>query len=497
MVATSIRGLLLLAVAASAGPLEAAQEPHDPGCLHMPIMHMSKAEQYQKRAVKVPFDQRFDVGYYTKLSFGSPAQEALVHLDTGSFELWINPTCSNLDGAGEQAFCRAGGSYDPGLSTTVQRLGTKNTLRYGIGSANITYVKDTVGIPGTNLSVRSAQFGVATSTETQNAGILGIGHGIGQAIGYRNFIDELKAQNVTKTRAFSVALGGKDEKQGTVVFGGVDTSKFAGGLARLPIIPAAKSPDGVRRYWVQMSSISLRPPSGRNKTYPGTNMSVFLDTGSTLTLLPEALVKSVAADFGSTQQDSGGYWPVDCSLVGINGTMDFAFDGVTIKVPYKELIRQFGNSCVLGLSSHNSFTLLGDTFMRSAYFVFDQDTDSVWMTQYTNCGSTPAALASVSSLGTLQGACQLKQGSVSAVTSGSAAPSTTATPKSPTGGGSGGGGNNGGGGATGSPAAASPSPSASDSKLRNAGGRAVEVPTVSSAVIASVLTIFATLHLAL
>lgn len=497
MAATSIRGLLLLAVAAAAGPLEAAQEPHDPGCLHMPIMHMSKAEQYQKRAVKVPFDQRFDVGYYTKLSFGTPAQEALVHLDTGSFELWINPTCNNLDGAGEQQFCRAGGSYDPAQSTTVQRLGTTNTLRYGIGSANISYVKDTVGIPGTNMSVRSAQFGVATSSETQNAGILGIGHGVGQAIGYRNFIDELKAQNVTKTRAFSVALGGKDEKQGTVVFGGVDTSKFAGGLARLPIIPAAQSPDGVRRYWVNMSSISLHPPSGRNKTYPGTNMPVFLDTGSTLTLLPEALVKSVASDFGSMQQDAGGYWPVDCSLVGINGTMDFAFDGVTIKVPYKELIRQFGNSCVLGLSSHSSFTLLGDTFMRSAYFVFDQDSDCVWMTQYTNCGSAPAALASVASLRTLQGACPLKQGSVSAVTAGTAgaaAPSTTASPKAP--GAGGGSGSNGGGGAKGSPPPGA-SASAPDSKLKNAGGRAMQVPAISSAVVTLVLTTLAALHLAL
>ncbi|KAI6374048.1 hypothetical protein MCOR25_003281 [Pyricularia grisea] len=486
MATTSLRGLLLLAVAAAAGSLEAAQEPHDPGCLHMPIIHMSKAEQYQKRAVKVPFDQRFDVGYYTKLAFGTPGQEALVHLDTGSFELWIDPTCNNLDGASEQEFCRAGGTYDPAQSTTVQKLGTTNTLRYGIGSANISYVKDTVGIPGTNMSIKNAQFGVATSSETQNAGILGIGHGVGQTIGYRNFIDELKAQNVTKTRAFTVALGGKDEKQGTVVFGGVDTSKFAGGLAKLPIIPAAKSPDGVRRYWIQMSSVSLNPPSGRNKTYSNSSMPVFLDTGSTLTLLPEALVKSVASDFGSKQQDSSGYWPVDCSLVSINGTMDFAFDGVTIKVPYKELIRQFGNSCVLGLSSHSSFTLLGDTFMRSGYFVFDQDADAIWMTQYTNCGSTPAALVSSSSLETLQGACQPKQGSVAAVTAGAAAPSTTGTPKSTSGVG-----------ANGSSNPASPSTSAKDSNLKNAGGRAIEVPTISSAVVTSVLAIFAVLHLAL
>lgn len=496
MVAISLGRVLLLAAAAAAAStdlLDSIQTPPDHmGCLHMPIVHLSKAEQYAKRAVKVPFDQRFDVGYYTKLAFGTPPQEALVHLDTGSFELWVNPTCSNLDGAGERAFCVQGGNFNTNLSTTVERLGKVNTLRYGIGAANISYVKDTIGIPGTTMAVKRAQFGVATSTDTQNAGILGIGHGIGQAIGYRNFLDELVAQNITTTRAFSVALGAKEEKQGTVVFGGVDTSKFAGGLARLPIIPAAQSPDGVRRYWVQMSSISLNPPTaGRNKTYPGTSMPVFLDTGSTLTLLPEALVKSVAADFGSTQQDSGGYWPVDCSLVSVNGTMDFAFNGVTIKVPYRELIRQFGDSCVLGLSSHSGFTLLGDTFMRSAYFVFDQDSDCIWMTQYSNCGSTPAALASVESLRTLQGACQLQQGSVTNIASGPPSPSTTATSRSgnasPSTAGT----------AGGTPPASAPTAAAPDASLRSGGGRTAGKPTMSGLVAGSLLSLFAASYIAL
>lgn len=37
--------------------------------------------------------------------------------------------------------------------------------------------------------------------------------------------------------------------------------------------------------------------------------------------------------------------------------------------------------------------------------VFDLDNNIIWMTQYINCGSTPAALASPSTLSTLQGQC--------------------------------------------------------------------------------------------
>lgn len=214
------------------------------------------------------------------------------------------------------------------------------------------------------------QFGVATSTVEEFSGIMGIGYGQGIATRYKNFIDELRAQNATKVKAFTVALGSKDEQEGVIVFGGVDTSKFAGSLAKLPIIPAEDSPDQVPRYWVQMSSLSLSPPSGRTQTYAGSNIPVFLDTGATMTLLPADLARAVAADFGSPGADANGFYEVGCDLEDLAGTLDFAFAGTTVKVPYRELVRRVaGNppTCFLGISPSDSFTLLGDTFMRSAY----------------------------------------------------------------------------------------------------------------------------------
>lgn len=199
---------------------------------------------------------------------------------------------------------------------------------------------------------------------------MGIGYGKGIATRYNNFIDELSAQNATKVKAFTVALGGKDEEEGIVVFGGVDTSRFSGSLTRLPIIPAAQSPDGVPRYWVQMESLTLNPPSGKTRLYRGSNIPAFFDTGATQTLLPADLADTIARDFGGGTADSEGFYEIGCDLQDIEGTLDFAFDGLTIKVPYPEMMRVVESDpprCFLGISPSTNFTLLGDTFMRSVY----------------------------------------------------------------------------------------------------------------------------------
>ncbi|KKY30424.1 putative eukaryotic aspartyl protease [Diaporthe ampelina] len=362
---------------------------------------------------EVQLANRSDVAYYAQLNIGSPAQPVYVQLDTGSFELWVNPTCTTLDPS-DQEFCNAVGFYNATKSSTAVNLQSNKTLNYGIGSANITYFKDSIALPGAASAMSAVQFGVATSSRSQFSGILGIGYGLGLTTRYPNFVDELASQNQTKVKAYSVALGSKDEGEGTIVFGGVDTSKFAGRLATLPIVPAADSPDGVPRYWISMNNMSVTPPSGSRKMYPNSSMDVFLDTGSTLTLLPQSICDQLGADFGSSGLDESGFYPVDCSLADLSGTVDFDFDGVQIKVPYNEFIRQssgsFGQeSCVLGITPSESFTLLGDTFMRSAYAVFDLETNAIHMQQYTNCGSTPAAIASAADLTTLEGKCSTQR----------------------------------------------------------------------------------------
>lgn len=302
------------------------------------------------------------------VNIGTPPQTVYAQIDTGSFELWVNPDCSNVDSS-DSRFCQAIGVYNPRTSSSSATTDESAMLRYGIGSANVSYFKDNIALPG-GPTMKAVQFGVASASADEFSGILGIGAGDGFNTDYPNFIDELAAQGVTQTKAFSLALGSKAEEEGVIIFGGVDTAKFQGKLATLPIVPANESPDGVARYWVKMNSIGMTPPQGKATTFGNTDLTVFLDSGSTLTLLPEQVVQEIATGLGTSGMDTTGYYRIDCDLANQKGTVDFAFDGVTISVPYSEVVRQVSASppqCYLGMMGSTEFALLGDTFLRSAY----------------------------------------------------------------------------------------------------------------------------------
>ncbi|KAL7809414.1 aspartic peptidase domain-containing protein [Trichoderma aethiopicum] len=383
------------------------------GTYTLPIIH-ARRPKLSSRAIEIQVENRSDVSYYAQLNIGTPPQTVYAQIDTGSFELWVNPNCSNVQSA-DQRFCRAIGFYDPSSSSTADVTSQSARLRYGIGSADVTYVHDTITLPGSSRGMKAVQFGVADTSVDEFSGILGLGAGNGINTQYPNFVDELAAQGVTATKAFSLALGSKAEEEGVLIFGGVDTAKFSGKLAHLPIVPADDSPDGVARYWVKMKSISLTPPpsgtSDNNKdvvAFPQTNMTVFLDSGSTLTLLPPALVRQIASALGSTRTDESGFFVVDCALAGQDGTLDFEFDGVTIRVPYAEMIRQVSTlppHCYLGMMGSTQFALLGDTFLRSAYAVFDLTSNVVHLAPYANCGTNIKSITSTSSLSNLVGTC--------------------------------------------------------------------------------------------
>ncbi|XDG00430.1 hypothetical protein ABKA04_000045 [Annulohypoxylon sp. FPYF3050] len=380
----------------------------------LPVVHSTNKKVFSdfgdRRAITtVPLANRSDVAYYAQLDIGTPAQQVYVQLDTGSFELWVNPDCSDLQGSADIKFCQAVGHYTPASSSSATQIAGTKTLRYGIGSAQVQYVSDDIALAGTNSKLKGVQFGVAMDTVDEFAGILGIGHGVNVTINYKNFIDELAAQGVTGTKAFSLALGSKDEQEGVVIFGGLDTGKFTGTLQTLPIIPASQSPDKVPRYWVNMTSLSLTPPSGQNKVYENTTMAVFLDSGATLTLLPTDLANSIAADFGASATDANGFYPVDCSLNDLQGSLNFAFNGVMIKVPYNELVRElatsFGTQCFLGISPSDDFALLGDTMLRSAYAVFDQTNNAIHLAQYVNCGTNEMEITPTTNMTAIKGDC--------------------------------------------------------------------------------------------
>ena len=169
----------------------------------------------------------------------------------------------------------------------------------------------------------------------------------------------------------------------------MDTKKFSGKLAKLPLLPP-QPPESVHRYWLDLDSIAITQ-GGKSRAYPDSGTPLVLDSGSSLSYLPTRIVKSMASDLGGRLHPEIGLYLVPCSQVSKTNSFDFAFSGNKFSVPFSEFIWKVdGDHCVLGAApvdpSSGVTALLGDTFMRSAYVVFDQTSEALFMAPYVNCG---------------------------------------------------------------------------------------------------------------
>lgn len=129
----------------------------------------------------------------------------------------------------------------------------------------------------------------------------------------------------------------------------------------------------------------MQTPGSRSKTRrdtapisdPSLPLRVVIDSGTTLSLLPESVVTALAAQFPGAAADGNGGYTVPCDLRNeTDGRVDFAFagdggdgNGVTISVGYADFIWEGGDQCVLGAWYNGDIGvwILGDTFLRGAY----------------------------------------------------------------------------------------------------------------------------------
>lgn len=212
---------------------------------------------------------------------------------------------------------------------------------------------------------------------------------------YPTVLDTMYDQGQINLKAFSVYLDSKDAKAGTIIFGGIDEAKYTGELVQIAMAPRVTSADRpiYDSLAIYLTSINLaNGTQGTALTPEGMVEHVSLDTGASLSHIPvEAATKLYDAlgAFDDTKESGGetdDVW-IDCSWLESSTTIDFGFsDGQNsahIRVPIKEVVwtsTEFygerrtvkGLSCMLGIKpSIQGASLLGDTFLRSAYVVYD------------------------------------------------------------------------------------------------------------------------------
>lgn len=337
--------------------------------------------------------------YFANASLGTPAQDFRLHIDTGSSDLWVNSANSNLCMQGGNQ-CGDSGTYNANQSSTYKYVNSVFNISYVDGSgASGDYATDTFRFGGKTL--QDMQFGigyVSSSTE----GILGIGYPINEvAVGragldaYPNLPAKLVDTGAINSKAYSLWLNDLDASTGSILFGGVDTDKYEGQLQTLPIVAERGE---YAEFIVVLTGMGQNGNDG--SLFKDENVPVLLDSGSSLMYLPDQVANALYQAYDAQYDASQGAAFVNCNLANKKGSVDFNFSGVKISVPLNELVILAAVSrgrsiCIFGVGpAGDSLAVLGDTFLRSAYVVYDLDNNQISLAQ-TNFNATSSNIQEI------------------------------------------------------------------------------------------------------
>ncbi|RDW77435.1 hypothetical protein BP6252_05488 [Coleophoma cylindrospora] len=417
---TSLLSLTVLCGAATAGVVTMNIE-RNPASSGVSRRHPSKRDAITESLV----NNITGGSYMASVSVGTPAQKLYLAIDTGSSDVWLlSKTADLCTSAADQAYygsCET--TFNAAKSSTfkvVEENGFDITYADQSGASG-DYVTDDFTVGGA--TVRNLEMGIAYNS-TVTTGLMGIGYDTNEAANsiYPNIIDDMVSQGLISAKAYSLYLDDLQSSTGSIIFGGLDSDKYHGSLVELPVA-AEHLRNGSQIYAafaVALTSLSVTSSNGSTVELDngGVAEAVILDSGTTLTYLPDYLAASLFFEIGAYDDtaNSGNVY-VDCNMRTKNSSMtiDYGFggasSGATVKVSISELIFDLNgifslypdtrlpsnlpfsqsDTCALGIQSGGGTNLLGDTFLRSAYVVYDLDNDKVAIAQ-TNFNSTTSSI---------------------------------------------------------------------------------------------------------
>ncbi|KAK2604580.1 hypothetical protein N8I77_007497 [Diaporthe amygdali] len=371
------------------------------------VTNPHKRDQLRRRGTVTANLDNEETLYFINATLGTPAQSLRLHLDTGSSDLWVNTASSALCTQTSQP-CAFAGTYDANSSSTYEYVGSWFNISYVDGSgASGDYVTDTMSIGGTTVS--DFQFGIGY-TSSSSQGILGVGYAVNevqvgraQLSAYDNLPAKMKSEGKITSNAYSLWLNDLDASTGQILFGGVDTDQFQGELQTLPIQAEGSV---YAEFLITLTGVSF---SGETIAEDQA-LAVLLDSGSSLTYLPNSMVETIY-DRVSAQYDSNeGAAYIACSKANDNATLDFTFSSPVISVEMNELVLDLvtasgkrprfsdgTEACLFGIAPAGSSSMvLGDTFLRSAYVVYDLENNEISIAQ-TNFNATTSNVLEIGS----------------------------------------------------------------------------------------------------
>lgn len=339
--------------------------------------------------------------YLINVTVGTPPQPFSLQLDTGSSDIWF--PAANADVCQQSAQECPLGTYDAESSSSL-RLNQDLPpfqIEYVDGTQiSGQYISDILNIGSTQLT--NMTMAAATRLNALGVGIMGIGFAFGESgvqtanFQYPNIIDVLQSEGFINRRAYSLWLDDIESLTGSVLFGGIDTDKYHGNLVGLPIQPDSRTGQ-IESFSVAWTGLTITGSGNNADLSPQQPTAAILDSGSTIMLLPDEIANNILKGVGAvTDQTYGGVVP--CDLVNDDLTFSFTFGGqggAMVNISIAEFLTpiQFQDgsfaqlddgkqACSFGVQAANGNpVILGDTFLRSAYVVYDLENQVIGLAQ--------------------------------------------------------------------------------------------------------------------
>lgn len=360
--------------------------------------------------------------YGIKIQVGTPSQEFLLLLDTGSSDTWIpSIKCQTANG------CVSNRKYNADTSSTYQSRTEKVNITYAIGNAVGDYFIDRLQLNNdSQLAIKDqtlaridnnngpiATQGHPSKDSTIIDGVFGAGFPDGTLLSldsdykktYTPFIMNLYNQSLIKEPIFSLSMdpdsvnNEDSEWLGEIVLGGINNKKFQDPIQYTPVTPRS---NGDYTHWlVNLLGFRIEGNQSDFTNYRFVQPTrFFVDSGSNFMYLPQELADTLAKKITNKDVNkNNSVYFVDCELMNNqNDTPAFhvmfpteknATVGFPMTVPISKLIGQVGDQCFLlfmPTPPGTAFTL-GNYWLRHFVSVFDFGKKRVGFSRY-NTSST-------------------------------------------------------------------------------------------------------------
>jgi cathepsin D len=316
-----------------------------------------------------------DYSYFATVNVGTPGQPVWMMLDTGGANTWV----FGEDCTAEP--CRMHNTFGEDSSSTVKMTKDKFQVGYGSGNVSGVLVTDHLAIAGINVEMT---FGLAREATDDFInypidGILGLGRSNDTSMGRAPFMDLVAEQGDLEKNIVSFHLSRNSDgaRDGTVTFGGVDTTKFTGDIAYTDVANSSI-------HW----SIPLDEASVNGVNCGFKDKFAIIDTGTSYSLLPPKDAAAVHALIPGSKQVSDENYILPCDSTA---DVQFTFSGKSYPMSPKDYIGarlEGGDGCISTIIAQAVFGddvwILGDTFLKNVYAVFDFDHDRIGFAELTH-----------------------------------------------------------------------------------------------------------------